>query len=79
MGIGNLKIENSRLYVDVIDPLRRETPLIDVELPEEIADEIFERFQEMIDSLPEPDEVARAFKRNKQRYLDSLREQVNYD
>lgn len=79
MGIGNLKIKDSKLYADISDPRTPDKAFIEYEVPEAIYEEIFARFQDAIDSLPETDEVAIAFKEGKQEYLNSLRKQINYD
>lgn len=77
--IGNLKIKDSKIFVDITDPRTPDKPLIEIEIPEEIADEIFEGLDNKLDSLPENDDVEQAFKRNKKQYFDNLKEQVNYD
>ena len=77
--IGNMKIKDSKIYVDVTDPRTADKPLIEVELPKELADEIFESLDQRLDSLPESNDVEQAFKRSKKQYFDNLKEQVNYD
>lgn len=77
--IGNLKIKDLKIYVDVTDPRTPDKPLIEVELPKELADEIFESLDDKLDSLPENDDIEQAFKKSKKQYFDNLKEQVKYD
>ena len=77
--MGNLKIKDSKLYTDVIDPRTPSKPLIEVELPKEIAEEIFDKIINKLESLPEPDDVEKAHKKVRKDYFCGLRNQVNYD
>ena len=77
--LGNLKIKDSKLYVDVTDPQTIDKTLIEVELAEELANEIKQKLQGALDALPEVDEVAIAFKKSKQDYFNRRMSEVNYD